>query len=341
MVALPESPPGLAGRLISALLRGGCAVALVMFAAWTELAILFHSPLPAPQKLAVAGAVALVLLAGAMSILMRVWRRLILPVVIVALIAIVSWWSSIRPSDNRNWMPDVARKSLVTIKGDDVEIRNVRNFVWKTEDTAEQEVWQDRIYSLSDLKGLDLFVSTWGDPRIAHIITSFSFNAGPPVAFSIEIRKEKGEEYSSISGFFKQYELALVAADESDIIKVRTNRRRETVQRYRIDVKPENAAKLLRKYAELSQELQAAPRWYHTIFTNCTTTVFSLLRTISPADFPFDRRVLISGYLPDYLYDIGFLDRTQPLAEIRRRADITQAARLSEGDPNFSGAIRR
>lgn len=322
-------------------MRAVIAVLLVGFAGWTELAIMFNAQLAPTAKLIVAGLVALVLLAGAMSILVGRARRLVLPVVFVVVIAVVSWWSSIRPSDTRNWMPDVARKAVIAIKGDDVEIRNVRHFVWNGEDTAEKEVWQDRIYSLSDLKGLDLFVSTWGDPRIAHIITSFSFNAGPPVAFSLEIRKEKGESYSAIGGFFKQYELALVAADEADIIKVRTNRRRETVYRYAIDVKPENAAKLLRKYAELSQELNAEPRWYHTIFTNCTTTVFHLLRTISPDDFPFDRRVLVSGYLPDYLYDIGFLDRKQPLEELRRRADITQAARLSEGDPNFSAAIRR
>ena len=341
MVGLSESPSGLLLRFSGVLFRALGAVLLVGFAAWSELAILFHSPLPQMQRLGVAALLAVVLLAGALSLLARAWRRLVLPVVLVVLIGMVSWWSSIRPSDTRNWMPEVARKPLITIKGDDVEMRNVRNFVWKTGEVAEQELWQDRIYSLSDLKSLDLFVSTWGDPRIAHIITSFSFAAGPPVAFSIEIRKEKGEAYSSVAGFFKQYELVLVAADEADIIKVRTNRRDERVSRYRIDVKAENAAKLLATYATLSQELNVTPRWYHTIWTNCTTTVFSMLRSISPADFPFDRRVLVSGNLPDYLYDIGFLDRAHPLEEVKRRADITQAAKLAEGEANFSAAIRR
>ena len=341
MTSSNESPPGIARKLGGMLSRVLGAALLVGFAAWSELAILFQSPLPRWQRLGVAALIALILLAGALSVLAQAWRRLVLPVVLVVLIGMVSWWSSIRPSDTRDWTPDVSRKPLVTIKGDDVEIRNVRNFAWKTGEVAETEQWQDRIYSLSDLKGLDVFVSTWGDPRIAHIITSFSFAAGPPVAFSIEIRKEKGEAYSSIAGFFKQYELVLVAADEADIIKVRTNRRDETVSRYRIDVKAENAAKLLASYAALSQDLNATPRWYHTIFTNCTTTVFSMLRSISPADFPFDRRVLVSGYLPDYLYDIGFLDRSQPLDEIKRRADITQAAKLAETESNFSTAIRR
>lgn len=332
--------PAMARRLPGYLFRSISAAILLLFAAWSELAIWFHSPLPAGLRLGVALAVAGVLLAGSFAMLARMGRRLILPVVLVVTIAMVAWWSSIAASDRRDWAPEVAKTALVVIKGDDVEIRNVRNFNWTGPDTAN-ELWQDRIYSLSDVQGLDLYLSTWGDPRIAHAILSFSFNAGPPVAFSLEIRKRKNQQFSSFGGLFKQYELALIAADEADIIKVRTNRRKETVSRYKIDVKPENAVKLLKEYAKLSQELTTTPQWYHTIWTNCTTTVFWMLRRISPDDFPFDRRVLVSGNLPDYLYDIGFLDRKQPLDELRRRADITAAAKLAETEADFSAAIRR
>lgn len=328
---------GLPGRIA----RIGLALALVLIAAWAELAIVFHGPVHPAKRLAVVVVVAAVLLAGALSILMRAGRRLVLPVVLVVLIGLTAWWSSILPSDTRAWTPDVAKKALVTIRGDDVEFRNVRNFRWSGAETVGEQAWQERLYSLSDLTGIDLFLSTWGDPRVAHMITSFTFANGPPVAFSYEIRKEMGEAYSSIHGFFKNYELVLIAADEADIIKVRTNRRGETVSRYRIDVKPENAAKLLKEFARASQELNAAPQWYHTIWTNCTTAVFWMLRRIAPDDFPLDRRVFVSGNLPDYLYDIGFLDRKQPLDEIRRRANITEAAKIAETDPDFSAAIRR
>ncbi|HRK25401.1 MAG TPA: DUF4105 domain-containing protein [Beijerinckiaceae bacterium] len=327
-------------RLPGYAVRGALAVGLLAFAGWAELAILFHAPLSNESRILVATLVAAVLLIGSLSVLARVWRRLILPVVLVVAIGMLAWWSSIKPSDTRDWMPDVAKKAVVTIRGDDVEIRNVRNFTWTGPDTA-QEQWQDRIYSLSDVTGLDLFLSTWGNPRIAHAITSFSFSNGPPVAFSFEIRKRKGQDYSAIGGFFKQYELVLIAADEADVVKVRTNRRNETVHRYRIDVKPENATKLLREYARISQELSAEPRWYHTIWTSCSTTIYWMLRRISPDDFPFDLRVLLSGYLPGYLYDIGFLDRKQPLDEIMRRADITALAKQAEGQADFSAAIRK
>jgi len=320
--------------------RGLVALALVLVAGWAELAIVFHGPADPTRRLIVAAVVAAVLVAGALSVLARAWRRLVLPLVLVALIGLTAWWSSIRPSDTRDWTPDVARNVVITIRGDDVEFRNVRAFRWNGPESAEP-LWQERLYSLSDLTGIDLFLSTWGDPRVAHMITSFSFTNGPPVALAYEIRKEKGEAYSTLAGLFKRYELALIGADEADMIKVRTNRRGETVSRYRIDVKPENAAKLLREFARDSQELNAAPRWYHTIATNCATSVFWMLRRISPQDFPLDRRVLISGLLPDYLYAIGFLDRTQPLEELKRRADITEAAKIADTVPDFSAAIRR
>jgi hypothetical protein len=65
---------------------------------------------------------------------------------------------------------------------------------------------------------------------IAHTIISFGFADGQRLAFSIETRKERHEGFSSVAGFFKQFELAIVAADERDVIRVRSNVRGEDVR---------------------------------------------------------------------------------------------------------------
>ena len=321
-------------------LRFAAAAALVLFAAWSELAVWFQAPLSSGLRLAVASLFAFVFLATAFSILARRALQWTWPAAFLFAAVLILWWSGIQPRQDRDWRPDVSRRSVITIRGNDVEVRNVRTFDWITAETA-QESWEDRLYSLSDLRSLDLFTSTWGNEDIAHMMLSFGFASGPPLAVSLEIRRERDEDYSPIAGFFKKYELALIAADERDIIKVRTNRRNETVRRYRIDAKPENIAKLLAQYAELSADLDRAPRFYHTVWTNCTTTVYTMLRKIGAAEFPLDYRVLVSGRIPEYLYRIGFLDVTQPFAEIRRRSDITLAAKLAETATDFSGAIRR
>ena len=63
-------------------------------------------------------------------------------------------------------------------------------------------------------------------PAIAHLLLSFGFG-DDHLAISIEARKEKGEGYSSVKGFVRQYELYYVVADERDVLRVRTNYRKD------------------------------------------------------------------------------------------------------------------
>ena len=65
-------------------------------------------------------------------------------------------------------------------------------------------------------------ITYWVSPNIAHPILSFQFN-DDYVAASIETRKEIGEGYSEVTGFFRQYELIYLLADERDVIRLRTN----------------------------------------------------------------------------------------------------------------------
>ena len=84
---------------------------------------------------------------------------------------------------------------------------------------------------------MDLVAVYWMGPAIAHIFVSFDFAGGDHLAVSIETRKEKGEGYSTLKGFFRQYELYYVVADERDVIRLRTNYRHdppEDVYVYRV-----------------------------------------------------------------------------------------------------------
>ena len=76
----------------------------------------------------------------------------------------------------------------------------------------------------------------WGSKAIAHIMVSFGFAGKDYVAVSIETRKEKGESYSTLAGFFANTSLIYVVADERDVIGVRTTYRQpqEDVYVYRV-----------------------------------------------------------------------------------------------------------
>ncbi len=140
-----------------------------------------------------------------------------------AVLIVFGWWSSIDPSNDRKWEPDVAALPKAEINGDIVTIRNIRNFAYRSE-TDFTPRWYDKTVDLRKLDSLDLIAVYWMGDAVAHTIMSFGFE-GEHIAISIEIRKERGESFSTIAGFFRQYELYYVVGDERDVIGLRTTYR--------------------------------------------------------------------------------------------------------------------
>ena len=55
---------------------------------------------------------------------------------------------------------------------------------------------------------------------------------------------------------------------------------------------------------------------------------------------PLDWRVLLSGYFPEYLYDLGTLDTSQPFATLQAQSLINDKAEAADQAPDFSARIR-
>jgi phosphate/sulfate permease len=224
-------------RLLRGWLRlGACGLLVVVVVAaalWGTLALWFGLPGTAGARLVVAVLFAGLGIGGLVMALRR--GQILLPLLpfTIALTALLVWWSTIEPRNDRAWQPEVARLPSAKIDGDLVTLRDLRSFEYRTA-ADYTEHWYDRTVDLRRLDSLDLIAAYWAGDAIAHIIVSFGF-AGDHVAISIETRKEKGEAYSSIAGFFKRYELIYVVGDERDLIRVRTNYRQpeELVYVYR------------------------------------------------------------------------------------------------------------
>ncbi|MGO9932398.1 MAG: DUF4105 domain-containing protein [Steroidobacteraceae bacterium] len=215
----------------------------------------------------------------------------------------------------------------------------MRNFKYRSESDYEQR-WETRTYNLDRIRGIDLFLSFWGPTQIAHTIVSWDFGDGEHLAISIETRKEKGESYSALRGFFRQYELYYVVADERDLVGLRTNHRDEQVYLYHISTSASQARALLVDYLEEVNQLADHPQWYNALTQNCTTRIRGHGQNIGAAG-RFDWRLLANGHLDQLLYERGQIDASLPFEQLRARSNITERAKSAGDSPDFSIRIRQ
>jgi len=305
--------------------------------AWSALAVWFRAPAPEWLRAALAAVLALLALGAAFFLLFRRrWRPLAL--FGAAFAGTLVWWSGIAPPASANFAPDVARQTTGGLDGDLLTLIDVRDFDWRS-DTDFTERWTTRTYDLAKLRTLDLFLSYWAGPEMAHVIVSFGFEGGDQVAWSIEVKRKKGGEFSPLADLFKNSPLAILAATERDVVRVRSNVRAEDVQLYRLDVYPETKRALLLQYVRDANALAQKPQFYNSLTTNCTTTVVGLVRAIGkPA--PLDWRLVVNGYLPGYLYENDALTKKVSLPELKRLAHIAERAKAADQAPDFSQRIR-
>ena len=312
------------------------AVALVMLAvAWGALALWFDGPGSRPIAGGLAVGFAAICISSVVAI-RPLYRGLVLAIALV--VAVAFWWMSIAPSNNRDWTPDVARVAQTTFDGSQVTIENVRNFKYRSETDYEAR-WETRSYDLDKVRGMDMFLSYWGPTLIAHTIASWEFDDGRHLAISIETRKETGESYSALRGFFRQYELVYVVADEHDLIGLRTDYRSEQVYLYRLRVSAVQARALLVDYLQKINRLAEHPQWYNALTSNCTTMIRYHAQNIA-AGGPFDWRLLLNGRIDELAYERSLIDTSLPFAELRDRSNVTAKARAADDSPDFSARIR-
>lgn len=321
--------------LWSKLAQAGVTAALLLATTWAAAALYFDfSPAGLRRPLAIVYA--------AIMLAALFWpnRWMGRGVCLGGFVVVLLWWLALQPSNTRDWLPDVAELPWAEIEGDRVVLHNVRNVDYRTE-TDYTARWETRRYDLSQMRGIDLFVTYWGSPYIAHPILSFQFGGDTHLALSIETRKEVGEEYSTVRGFFRQYELIFVAADERDVVRLRTNYRKgEEVYLYRTTVPPQLARAIFVNYLASINKRRNQPEWYNALTKNCTTDIRTQTAgTVDGGPMRWDWRLLVSGLGDQMAYEQGLLAGGLPFEELKRRAHINPVAREANV-AEFSQRIR-
>ena len=312
------------------------SVLLALAMAWGAAALWFRLPwIGVSRLLAVVGWSVVALLLLVLS-LRGVWQAYITQLLLLA--GLLIWWFRLQPAQDRPWSDDVKHLATGEVEGNWLTLHHVRDFDWRTRDEAEVH-WQTRSYDLDRLDSVDMIISSWGRPGVAHVMISFGFEGEYFVLFSVEVRRLKGTRFSEVGGFFRQYELAIVAAEERDAVGLRAEVRDERVSLYRLYMPRKAMRSLLLAYVEEANGLADSPRFYNTITANCTTRIFVLARSIG-ARLPLDYRLLVTDKLPGYAYKIGGLWPGHSLPKLEEGGRIDERARRAHRATDFSQRIR-
>jgi hypothetical protein len=314
------------------------AIVIALFlTVWAAGALNFDSPFPALRT--PAAVLYLILVLAAMWFLRRSYMILMVAFGGFAIVAL--WWFSLEPSNDRNWQPDNAKTAHADVNRDQVTIYDVRNCDYRTEEDYTCQ-WETRSYNLANLRGADIFITWWGSPWIAHPIVSYDFGDQGHVAMSIETRDVVGLGYSAIRGFFRQYALTYIASDERDVIRLRTNYRKdEEVYLFRTAVKPPLARKIFLEYLDRANSLHTHPEWYNALTNNCTTNIAVSAAEAQRMRTLLDWRILLNGRMDELLYERGrLITGGLPLPALKEQAHINAAAKAAGNSPDFSKLIR-
>ena len=162
-------------RLLARLF-GRFVVALVILAvtAWGALALVYSSLLTEPLRAPAAGLFGLAGIVAGTVVLFSRRRWKAAGAFAAAFLLLLVWWSTVRPSNKRDWQPEVAVLPYATIDGDLITLHNMRNFEYRSE-TDFTPAYYDKTFDLRRLDSVDLIATYWMGPTIAHIMLSFGF----------------------------------------------------------------------------------------------------------------------------------------------------------------------
>jgi hypothetical protein len=305
---------------------------------WGTLALWFKAPGPEALHWIAPVVFGLFGLGGLLAVLGQVHRRWGI-LFVALLVAVIGWWNTLTPPSDGDWAPDVARQATGRIDGDILTLENIRAFERRSADDFTEH-WVTRSYDLSKLQSMDLFLSYWGGPAMAHFMLSFGFEGGGYLAWSIEVRRKADDRFAPLADFFKAHPISVIASEERDVVGLRSNIEKSDVRMFRLNTDPVGRRKMIEAYVEAANWVSQKPHWFNSVFTNCSRTAILLARNAGD-DLPLDWRVIVNGYMPEYLYDLGVLDTSVPLDELIRLSSISEHARQAGLTDAYSEAIRQ
>lgn len=278
--------------------------------------------------------------------IMNTWIQLTLGTVLaVVLLSFMVWFIRVRPRQPQLeavWNSDCELITTADIDDTKITFRNVRNFFWRTTKDRD-ESWIDEVkVDTEEIKDIwfivDHFHSLHG---LAHTYLTFEFNDGTCLSFSFEARRRVKHRYHPWDGLWRNYELYLLVALESDMTGLRTNARGNKDYMFRGITPPEKDKHMLIRMAQKANQLSEKPEWYHSLLTTCNTSIVRMVNRVTPGRVPFLWRNFLPGYTPRAALKLGLIEDWGGLETTLEKARIDLIAQQWNGEGSYSEMLRR
>lgn len=272
---------------------------------------------------------------------MRRTLRYIVLVIAVAALVYAAMGIMMPPSIDRKWAPDQAVLARSVIVGDKAHITNIRNINYRS--VSDYDIrYYDKTFDLSNIESLWYVVEPFKgqNPGAAHTLVSFGFEDGEYLAISAEIRKEEGEYFSALKGLMRQYEIMYVIADERDVIKLRSNYRKDEVFLYPIRMEKDAIRALFVSMLQRAEKLAAEPEYYNTLTNTCATNIVAHINALEPGRIPMSYKIVLPGHSDALFQEVGLIADSLPLDALRAKYRINERAEQYADDKQFSLRIR-
>lgn len=205
------------------------------------------------------------------------------------------------PQANRDWYPYLAQTSRVALEAGVFHVEPVTDWSYAPSGpTAESYVGAD--FALADLRNVWFMLEPQpGSQLAAHTLLLFEFSGDRLIGLTIEARREANEDYSAFAGIWNAYELSYLWGSARDLLTRRVVMLDHEVFVYPVAISDEQKLVLLTRLIERTDQLERRPRYYNTIFSNCTNEL------AKAAGFEWAPAFILTGRSDEYLFERGIL----------------------------------
>lgn len=253
------------------------------------------------------------------------WFR---PILLGALAAAIPFFATVYtkvPSHDRDWQNHLAIAPKVVVSGRSAIITPVRDWTYDAVGAVSEDWLGSREIDLGQLKQAWFVVEPHpGIQVMAHTLVLFEFRNGDLLGLTIEARKQTHEKFAPLAGAFRRFELVYVWAEPRDLLTRRAVYLDHELYIYPLDLTPDAERTYLRALLERAARLHEQPRFYNTLFSNCTN---ELAKT---ADLGWQPAFVLTGRSDEALFDKGLIAGAS-FEDARQEADMTGVVKALNG----------